>query len=65
MVQLAEHDDLIKCLYFSHASLIFKNLFLKYYISKQSPFFPSQKKELTVQAAMKRPEKVVFVELNC
>ena len=24
-------------MYFSHASLIFKDLFLKYYISKQSP----------------------------
>lgn len=30
-----------------------KNLFLKYYISKQSSFFPTQMKELIAQAMMK------------
>ena len=63
MVHLAKHHNLIKCLYFSHASLIFKDLFLKYYISKQSPFFPSQKKELTVQTVMK-DLRMFFVELH-
>lgn len=53
-VHLAKHYHyLIKYLYFYHATLIFKNLFLKYYIFKQSSLFPSQMEELIVQAVMK------------
>lgn len=53
MVHLAKFYYLIKYLYFYHVALIFKNLFLKYYISKQSSLLPSWKKELIAQALMK------------